>query len=364
MNVSVHFSPQSRGPFEDRSLIEDIVARTALAREAGVACISLTEHHLGGFNTYSDPFMLGCYLAPDVGDMYVAILVVQVPLEHPLRVAERANLLDVLLKGRCLIALGSGSPRALEFDSFGVDLADRSAMTDARIDAIVKAWAWDETVSPVDLRTPYDVGVIDGRVTPAPYRHPHPLVGRATRSEHALLDCARRGWPLLLAIVANDITDASLRQADLYREALLSRSHPQHVVDECLAWLGPMSLVCVAETEQQAKRRYTEYVELGGVGPIAEGLGSSRWAQEWQKRQDQKAGITFCGTPEMVVEHIQTACEKVGSNHIRVFPLDIPGKSDENLESFQQLLEEVVPRLDPEPLPDPVDTIAVAPPKE
>jgi alkanesulfonate monooxygenase SsuD/methylene tetrahydromethanopterin reductase-like flavin-dependent oxidoreductase (luciferase family) len=236
-------------------------------------------------------------------------------------------------------------------------------MTEARIGAIVKAWAWDETASPVDLRTPYDEGVIDGRVTPAPYRQPHPLVGRASRSDQALLDCARRGWPVLLAMVANDITDAGLRQVDLYREALLGGCHPQHVVDECLAWLGPLSLVCVAETEQEAKRRFAEYVELGGVGPIAEGLRTSRWAQEWQKRQDQKASITFCGTPDMVVEHVRTACEKVGSNHIRVFPLDIPGKSEENLDSYQQFLEEVVPRLDPEPLPGPVDTIAAAPPK-
>lgn len=360
MHVSLHFSPQSRGAGEDAVLIEDLVERTVLAEQAGIASISLTEHHLGGFNTYSDPFMLGCYLAPRMGDMYVAIMVVQVPLDHPLRIVERTNLLDVVTKGRCLVALGSGSPRQLELDSFGVDFADRSAMTEARIDAMVRAWGWDEASSPVDLATPYDVGRIDARVTPAPYRQPHPLVGRATGTDAVLLDCARRGWPAFLALAAGEVTPEALRQVNLYRDALLEAGHPDHVVDECLAWLGPITLVSLADTEQEARRRFDTYMEVGGEGPIVTdaAAGTAQWVNEWRMRQDQKAAHTYCGTPEMVVEHIRQSCEAVGSNHMRVLLLDIPGRDEENLDSHRMLLDEVVPQLDPEPLPGPVRTLA------
>lgn len=94
MHVSLHLSPQSRGPEEDQLIIEALVAQAQAADAADFAAVHLTEHHGDGFNTYSDPFMLGAHLAATVRRAYIAVTVAQVALYHPLRLVEHSNLLD------------------------------------------------------------------------------------------------------------------------------------------------------------------------------------------------------------------------------------------------------------------------------
>jgi alkanesulfonate monooxygenase SsuD/methylene tetrahydromethanopterin reductase-like flavin-dependent oxidoreductase (luciferase family) len=362
MHVSLQFSPQSRAVEEDLRIIETVVEQAVLADTAGIASISLTEHHLGGFNTYSDPFLMGCYLAPRLEQVYLAVMVVQVPLAHPLRIAEQANMLDLVTRGRCLVALASGSPRSIELDSFGVAADQRSNMTEQRIQAAVRAWAWEEEHAPVDISTAYDRGVIGARVTPSSFRQPHPLIARATGSDTALLDCARRGWPAVLA-TSGDPTPESRRQANLYREALESAGHDEATVAECRSWLGPITMLSVAETEQKAKRRFDQYIEVGGAGPIVTSpdVGTQAWAEEWRLRIDQRASATFCGTPEMVVEYLHKSADYLDSNHVRAIFIDTPGEEEQNMESYRLFLDEVLPALNPEPLAGPTQTLGAAP---
>jgi alkanesulfonate monooxygenase SsuD/methylene tetrahydromethanopterin reductase-like flavin-dependent oxidoreductase (luciferase family) len=362
--VSLHMSPQSRGETEDGAMIDELVEHATEADAAGVAAICLTEHHLGGFNTYSDPFMMGAYLAARLRQAYVALHIIQVPLRHPMRIVESANLLDLLARGRAMIGLAPGSIKQVEFDAFGVEHEARSEMTRQSIEAMMRAWSWRDGDEPADLSTDYRAGTMAGRITPSSYRRPHPLIGRATMSDATIIDTAKRGWPVIFALRADD--EENRRQATLYRETLERSAHPPHVVRDCLAWLGFMSVICLAETQREARRRIEEYAEVAGAAPIVtaanqgllrNGPGNGALRDDWRHRQQGRAKMALAGTPEMVVDHLLGYAD-VGVEHARVAFVMTPGKHDENLESLRLFLDHVLPHLDPQSLPEPAATAA------
>lgn len=357
MYVSLHISPQSSGDQEDPEIIDEIASQAAVADAAGVAAICLTEHHLAGFNTYADPFLMGAYLSAKLTQAYIGVHVAQVPLRHPVRVVESANMLDLLMRGRFMLGVSPGAARQIEFDAFGVDVGMRSEIADHRIDAMIKAWAWQEADPPLDLSAPHVRGVLAGRISPTSYRKPHPLIGRATKTESTIAATARRGWPVLLGLRGDD--SANRREAAVYRDSLARSDHSPQTVQECLAWLGFLSMICVAETEREARRRLAEFAELGGQPPILPDgapVQRTRAAKDWKDRQLSRARQAVAGTPEMIVEHLLTYRD-LGVEHARVSLLTTSGMSEQNADDFRLFIDEVLPRLDPRPLPGPVRTV-------
>lgn len=356
MYVSIHLSPQSRGDAEDLETIEELVDHALAADAAGAAAVCLTEHHIAGFNTYCDPFLMGMYLAPRITQAYLAVHVVQVPFHNPVRIAEQANMLDLVTRGRCMIALAPGSPRQIELDVFGVDMADKAGMTRERIAMLRRIWGRRPGDPPLDVSTPHDRGILAGRISPGSFRKPHPLVGRATTTDATIVEAARLGWPTVLALRGDDAHDG--RQAALYRSTLEESGHDDETVRECLSWLSLTSLVSVASTEREARRRQEEYVRIGGVGPIVTSAdeGTQEWAEEWRARQLQRADWAVVGTPEVIAEHL-LAYRGIGVEHARVALVTTPGRPEQNREELDLFLQEVLPLLDPQQLPGPARTV-------
>ena len=357
MYVSLHLSPQSRGDAEDAEVVDELVQHALLADAAGMAAVCLTEHHIAGFNTYCDPFLMGAALAPQLSQAYIAVHVVQVPFHHPVRIAEQANMLDLLTRGRCMVALAPGSNRQIELDTFGVAVDERAAITAERIEALRRIWAWQPGGAGLEVATSRDRGTLHGRISPSSYRKPHPLVGRATSTDATIVEAARLGWPVVLALRGDDERDRA--QASLYRRTLEESGHDEATVQECLSWLSLTSLVSIAPTEGEAQRRHAEYLEIGGAGPIVQhaGEGSRAWAEEWRTRQLQRAEWSVVGTPERIAEHL-LGYREVGVEHARVALVTTPGRPEQNLEALQLFLEEVLPLLAPQQLPGPPRTVA------
>ena len=356
MYVSIHLSPQSRGDAEDLETVEELVEHALAADAAGAAAVCLTEHHTAGFNTYCDPFLMGTYLAPLLTQAYIAVHVVQVPFHNPVRIAEQSNLLDLLTRGRCMIALAPGSPRQIELDVFGVEFADRPGITQERIESLRRIWAWQTGDPPLDVTTSLDRGTLSGRLSPSSFRKPHPLVGRATATDATIVEAARLGWPAILSL--RTAGDDNRRQVALYRATLEESGHDEATVRECLSWLSLTTLVSIAPTEREARRRHDEYLEIGGAGPIVQtaGEGSHAWAEEWRTRQLQRAEWSVVGTPEMIAERL-LGDRELGAEHTRVAFVTTPGCREQNLEALQLFLAETLPLLEPEQLPGPLHTV-------
>jgi alkanesulfonate monooxygenase SsuD/methylene tetrahydromethanopterin reductase-like flavin-dependent oxidoreductase (luciferase family) len=354
--VSLHLSPQSRSPADDLERVDEVVEQVLLADRAGIASVSLTEHHLAGFNTYCDPMAFAMYLAGKVEQTYLALHVIQAPLQHPVRLAEQCNMLDLLTRGRCMIALAPGSFRQIELDAFGVSVDARASMTAQGIDSMLRAWSWQEGDGPLDVSNDYYSGVIAGRVSPTSFRRPHPLIGRATATLATVADTGRRGLPVILG------TDPDASVIRLYRESIASAGHDPRVVAECDDWLSFVDMVSLAETETKADAILMEFVEGGGSGPIVTdpAEGSAVWAAEWRARQQARKRWSRPVTPAMLVDRL-LAFKQTGVNHARVTLAEVPGQHQRNLDMLHLFLEEVLPQLDPQQLPGPAMTIRSGP---
>jgi alkanesulfonate monooxygenase SsuD/methylene tetrahydromethanopterin reductase-like flavin-dependent oxidoreductase (luciferase family) len=350
--VSLHISPPSRGPEEDQAIVEAIVAQAQAADRAGFAALYLTEHHGAGFNTYSDPFMLGAHLAATIQRAYIAVTVAQVALYHPLRLVEHSNLLDLLTHGRCLIGLAAGSASAFELDAFGVSASDRPELTRQRIESMRAIWSREHADPALDISTDWDAGTLRARVSPASHRRPHPLLARVTLTDATVVAAAQAGWPVILGAWEGGTGD-DLRLARLYRETLDAAGHPPDVVRECLAWLGFYVGICIAETNEEARRRYDEHLSIGGNGPTPGKHGVREpAAEEWTMRAVGRAGLSVVGTPETVTEHL-LSLEAAGIHHARIAFVETFGQREQAAESFGLFVDQVLPRLDPWSLPDP-----------
>jgi alkanesulfonate monooxygenase SsuD/methylene tetrahydromethanopterin reductase-like flavin-dependent oxidoreductase (luciferase family) len=354
--VSLHLSPQSRSPADDVERVDEVVEQVVLADRAGIASVSLTEHHLAGFNTYCDPLAFAMYLAGKVEQTYLAVHVVQTPLQHPVRLVEQCNMLDLLTRGRCMIALAPGSFRQIELDAFGVSVDARALMTAQGIDSMLRAWGWREGDGPLDVSNDFYSGVIAGRVSPTSFRRPHPLIGRATATLATVADTARRGLPVILG------TDPDASVVDLYRESMAGAGHDPRVVAECDNWLSFVDMVSLAETEAKADAILMEFIEGGGSGPVVTdpNEGAAVWAAEWRARQQARKTWSHPVTPAMLVDRL-LAFKQTGVNHARVTLAEVPGQHHRNMDMLHLFLEEVLPQLGPQQLPGPPLTVLSEP---
>ncbi|ABL72961.1 putative FMN-dependent luciferase-like monooxygenase [Paracoccus denitrificans] len=126
------------GPAERYSLVTEQI-RTA--ERFGYHTAWVAQHHFhrdeGGLPA---PLVFLAHVAARTSRIRLAIGVVTLPLEHPVRVAEDAVVLDLLSGGRLDLGLGTGgTPES--YAAFGHDHADRATIYDEYIATLRKALA-------------------------------------------------------------------------------------------------------------------------------------------------------------------------------------------------------------------------------
>lgn len=134
--------------YPDAGLAAGHVLRHALqaARQAealGLESFWVTEHHFSAYGACPDPAVLLARMAADTRRLRLGTATAVLPLEHPLRTAERYALLDQLCAGRLEFGVGSGY-LAHEFSGFGLDATDKRARFDAALAVIRMAWSGAE----------------------------------------------------------------------------------------------------------------------------------------------------------------------------------------------------------------------------
>lgn len=99
----------------------------------------VAQHHFkdrGGRLPAPFPFLAAA--AERTRHLRLGTSIVILPLEHPLRVAEDAAVVDTLSNGRLELGVGSGGDPA-EFAAFGVDLAQRHQRTTSDLETLKRA---------------------------------------------------------------------------------------------------------------------------------------------------------------------------------------------------------------------------------
>ncbi len=198
------------------------VIQTALAAErAGVDTVYVVEQHFDPDGGYANAFAIGAALSGRLQRAWVGVQPT-IGLEHPLRVVEQSNMLDLLTRGRCLIVFAE-TTHTPQYDAFGLPVPQNGLFEDL-LHQMEEAWAWkfSEDGPPLEFRSGPFAARMAGRIMPST----RPMLARGTNTEAGVIEAARHGWALQLP----DRDDVE-HLVHVYRRELASKGHPPSLVD-------------------------------------------------------------------------------------------------------------------------------------
>ena len=123
----------------DQDVYAEELSQAILADELGLDHVWVVEHHFEDYSFCPDNFVYLAYLAGLTKRIKLATGAVIVPWNaQPLRVAEKAALLDTLSGGRAILGIGRGLARR-EFDQFGIPMDESRERFDEAAPMILDA---------------------------------------------------------------------------------------------------------------------------------------------------------------------------------------------------------------------------------
>lgn len=225
-----------------RTVYRHTVEQARIAEEGGLDAYYLTEHHFNpGFQIVPSPHLLVAALSQVTQRIRLGVMCTNLPLHHPVRVAEEIRMMDLLTDGRLEMGFGRGTA-GHEQAGYGVDRAQTETLFDASFSLIKELL----TSGHVDS---YDAGSWAGStvvLAPEATQRPHPPLWMTGMSEKSLRKAARLGLNLATAFLDSDQTAKTNR---IFREAW-EESHP----GAPCAKYGTLQHVFVAESEEAGRR--------------------------------------------------------------------------------------------------------------
>jgi alkanesulfonate monooxygenase SsuD/methylene tetrahydromethanopterin reductase-like flavin-dependent oxidoreductase (luciferase family) len=229
------------GKYPHSAAYQHTLDQARLADEVGLDTYFLTEHHFNsGFQLVPSPHLMIAAMSQFTTRIRLGAMTLNLPLYHPVRVAEEIRMLDLLSGGRLEIGLGRGLA-GHEQAGFGVDRAESENLFDESL-ALVRRLL-SEGSSPA-----YNTGTWHGdavALVPEATQNPHPPIWMAGISEKSIRKAARLGVNLCTAFL--DTADTA-RTAAIYREEWQA-AHPGTPCGK----YGTLQHIFVAETEAEAR---------------------------------------------------------------------------------------------------------------
>ncbi len=316
--------------------------------EEGWHSYFVIEHQNSPVGRITSPSVYLTAVARATKRLRVGAMMWQLPLYHPMRLAQEVAMLDQLSHGRVEFGTGIGVHEH-EFMRWGVDYYQRAAISGEVLDIVKMAWTQDQ-VTYNGKFFHFD----EALPQPKPYQKPYPPIWAAVHSDAAIEFAARNNYNVSQNL---DTDEVVARKFDLYRKIWRECSHP-----------GPMPRVFlqrqvhVAETDAKAEEEAKEFlvsregspVFFGG-GPIEKtriGWGThARGMGRDLERPDDKArgqtlgraahdyeftiesGLALVGSPETVARRLEAGKKLIGydifaANHeIGRMPRELVDKS-------------------------------------
>src|SRR5581483_7809911 len=193
MKFGIFFELSVPRPWDDgaeKAVYDNALEQARLADELGFDWVWAVEHHfLEEYSHCSAPEVFLAAVAAQTERIRVGHgVVVCVPqMNHPIRLAERAAVLDVISNGRLEFGTGRSSTWT-ELGGFQADPDETKKTWDEYVRAIPKMWTQE--------RFSYEgrsFSMPERAVLPKPYQKPHPPMWVAVTSPGTELDAADRG---------------------------------------------------------------------------------------------------------------------------------------------------------------------------
>ncbi|MGG7575481.1 LLM class flavin-dependent oxidoreductase [Streptomyces sirii] len=250
MKFSMIFEAQlaDPAPEHERRVLHDCVEQAVHAEAMGFDRIWAVEHHaLRQYAHMSASEIFLTWVAARTARIRIGHGVVTMPFgyQHPVRVAERAAMLDVLSGGRVDIGAGRGATRQ-EMAMFGVRPEDTQPQLEEALRILAGAWRAET----FEWHGSIDIG--PGAVLPRPVQAPHPPLFMACSKHESLRRAAELGVGALVMGFAGADDVRAMRT--LYDKAIAARSGAHFVTERPNDHLSALCPTIVLDDADDAYR--------------------------------------------------------------------------------------------------------------
>ncbi|MBT6983932.1 MAG: LLM class flavin-dependent oxidoreductase, partial [Rhodospirillaceae bacterium] len=229
------------GSIPQAQVFKEFLEEVELAEELGFDSIWLPEHHFSVYGILGDTLTMAAAIAQRTKRIKIGTAVVLLPLNHPVRVAEQAALVDCLSDGRLLLGVGRAYQPG-EFAGFGENPDNSREMFFESMEILMKCFSGEKFSHKGKFWSVDDV-----ELYPRPVQSPNPPIYMAAVSPPSYALAAKHGFSILRAprftsmhVVQEQFAEYSQHMRDAGRDPL--------AIDQ------PMLMqTYVAETEAEAK---------------------------------------------------------------------------------------------------------------
>ena len=181
-------NPPGYGPGrrDANQFLLEVVEECVEAEAMGYHSAWLPEHHFGRFGVLPSPAIMLTHVAGRTKTIKLGPATVVLPINHPLRMVEEFNLLDLLSNGRVVFSAGRGYD-AGEYRPFGASFQDSRAVFDEQMEYMMTAWRQ----APFEFHGKYYSTPEPLTIVPRPVQRPHPEVYVACFSKPSMELAAR-----------------------------------------------------------------------------------------------------------------------------------------------------------------------------
>ena len=293
--------------------LEEVEAAEAL----GFDSVWIPEHHFSVYGMLGDTLTLAAAIAQRTKRIKIGTAVVLLPLQHPVRIAEQAALVDVLSEGRLLLGLGRAYQPS-EFAGFGMDPSDSRERFAEALEILIKCFTEDKVSHEGRFWSANDVTLY-----PKPVQKPHPPLYMAAVTPPSYAMAADKGLSILRAPRFTRMNIVQ-EQWDEYCRLMRKAGRDPLAMDQ------PMLMqTYLAETAEQATREAEPHAKwyhelFQTVLPGAPGKEIKPGYELYDKVREAHARVTYddlvnwgsaFGTPEQVAERVLAYAEHAGVNH-------------------------------------------------
>ena len=274
------------GDDHEHRLVQETLEQARLADEAGYGCLWMVEHHGSEEFSYSSaPELMLAAIAQQTRRIRVghgAVLGLH-RINHPIRIAERAAMLDHL-SGGCL-EFGMTRSGVPEWRLFGVDPEQARNQLQETYEMLPQIWtaprfSWHSAA--FDIK---DVAIV-----PRPLQKPHPPLWQAGVSPPAFDQAGRNGVGVLATTMLASIESVAKLVA-LYRESIRACERPvgKFINNQVANFTFVHCAESAREARENACAEHPEHPHDGrGRGERGDG-GDARDEQRGRRAADPRA---------------------------------------------------------------------------
>jgi alkanesulfonate monooxygenase SsuD/methylene tetrahydromethanopterin reductase-like flavin-dependent oxidoreductase (luciferase family) len=344
---------QERPGYEQRRLLDNLEL-SVHAEEFGFKYVWASEHHfLRQYSHMSSPEVFLSFVASRTSRIHVgsAIFNITAPVNHPVRSAERAAMLDNLSNGRFELGTGRGSS-STEMHGFGIpEMAQSKDMWDEAIREIPKMWR--DGIYEYEGKS---FSVPPREVFPKPVAKPHPPLWVAAGNPGTFEKAGRMGLGVLCFTIGAPAELAKL--IDTYKSAVAKAEPVGEFVNDNVMCVT--HLCCLPNRDDALQlnthisMRYYQSLVFRWLDTFPKPAGVPDWPAVMPEptldelREMVEAGIVAVGDPDDCTR-VAKAYADAGADQLVVSPMTTTMPFETAVESMRLFGETVIPQFDTDP---------------